>query len=262
MIPKKILIGNIPYEIKVIDGLFQEPGDEHPLWGQIKYLDQEISVSNKLKDEAFQKILLHEITHGILQEYGMSSYNEEDFVDRLSSALYDFLTRNDLSFLTKRGGFVSDNLLKLFTTEPAAAKETINTLAAKTAKSPLEIAADIANQQSIKSRPRKLPVINPGQSSFRVSELATIKKQEEPEYWKTGIKIIDDEKHYKTRYVCPECGNKGTRYLPEDYQYVICHDCDEEIQKIPATEEGFPHRDSWGNYFIAGEVQQYGSEKS
>ncbi|MEN2464942.1 hypothetical protein [Ornithinibacillus sp. JPR2-1] len=256
MIPKTLLIGNIPYEIKVVKGWIEENRTEI-LQGQIRYDEQLIEVSGKLSEEKLIKVLIHEITHGILEEYGMVKHNKEDFVDRLSAALYDFLTRNNLSFLQPennahetQNSSTSSKLIKLLATEPKEAVYQQVPLSS----APISESDDRKKEEKAPSRPRRLPLLSSGgTTSFPIRDIAKV-SQDEPDHWRTGIKVIDGEKHYKTRYQCPECGNKGTRYLPEDYQYVICHSCDEEIQKIPATKEGFPHRDSWGNYFVTAGV--------
>src|SRR5690606_2643513 len=100
-LPKTFLIGNIPYEVQGRDGYIEEDGTL--LWGRIKYDKQLIEVSNELKKDLKSKVLLHELVHGILENYGMAKHNKEDFVDRLSTALFDFITHNDLSFIKKNG---------------------------------------------------------------------------------------------------------------------------------------------------------------
>lgn len=110
----------------------------------------------------------------------------------------------------------------------------------------------------ITSRNRKLPVLGQEtRSSFPISESAVVKTEEEPEHWKTGIKIEEDgTKRYRCYYRC-ECGAKGKRYIFIDADTVDCRDCGEpmfvELATGSVDTEGIPERDSFGNFFVAGE---------
>ncbi|MFL0365364.1 hypothetical protein ACH0BF_20360 [Pseudobacillus sp. 179-B 2D1 NHS] len=111
---------------------------------------------------------------------------------------------------------------------------------------------------------KKLPLLgSESRMTQPLSEVARIKplekstdtSMEEPEHWRTGIKIDEDgTKRYKCRYWC-SCGNKGNHYVPLDAEYTYCHECDKDIPVETATfeidKDGIPGRDEYGNFFIA-----------
>jgi hypothetical protein len=61
---------------------------------------------------------------------------------------------------------------------------------------------------------------------------------------------------YRTRYQCTNktCNNQGNRYVEEKAKTTKCHNCSERMELREATEIGFPNRDSYGNFFLAGDV--------
>jgi hypothetical protein len=83
--------------------------------------------------------------------------------------------------------------------------------------------------------------------------LATKGNSSDPDYFKTGIKVKEGVKHYKTRYYCKnrQCGHKGNHYLPEGTEFTYCHQCEEKLLVREASEDGFPNRDEWGNFYVA-----------
>ncbi|NMH68589.1 hypothetical protein HF072_07320 [Bacillus sp. RO3] len=84
----------------------------------------------------------------------------------------------------------------------------------------------------------------------------------DPEYFKTGIKVKEGVKHYKTRYFCKnrKCGHKGNHYLPEGTEFTYCHQCEEKLLVREAAENGFPNRDEWGNFYVADRAVPEGDE--
>lgn len=76
-------------------------------------------------------------------------------------------------------------------------------------------------------------------------------KEEQPEHFKTGIVEDDGIKKYKCRLHC-DCGNHQNVYIDKMSKTVICPNCDKPHQVRDAKESGFPNRDAWGNYYIAG----------
>lgn len=130
-------------------------------------------------------------------------------------------------------------------------KAVTTTTTKHTAVKPSEVNIDKTNV--VVSRPKQLPLIDAIRSSFPISDLATVKTEEDTSHWETGIKIKEGVETYRTRYEC-SCGNKGKRYVPKEDEYVICHNCGEPLEKVPATEAGFPGRDGFGNFFIANEI--------
>lgn len=73
-----------------------------------------------------------------------------------------------------------------------------------------------------------------------------------PDHYKSGIIEEDNEvKKYKCRLHCA-CGNNQNVYIEPDNKHVDCPICHKVHKVRNAKKEGFPARDSWGNYFIAG----------
>ncbi|MFJ5716552.1 hypothetical protein [Neobacillus sp. NPDC093127] len=239
-LPKSLTIGGVPYEIKVMEGMVKELPNGDYVTGEIRYWEQEILLSDQMKKEYASKVLLHESIHGILHEYGMDKYNKEDLVDRLTHALFDFITVNDLRFITELRN--PSRIVVAMETKPVT-EAVVNVLES----SWLEQA-----QKKEERRPRQLPLGN-DRNTFSLAETAKIKTDEQDtSFWETGIKLKEGIKCYRTRYDCPHCGNKGKRYLPFEEEIIACHSCESELKKRPAADSGFPDRDSFGNYFIAG----------
>jgi hypothetical protein len=79
--------------------------------------------------------------------------------------------------------------------------------------------------------------------------------KDEPEFYKTGIKVDEDgTKRYKCRYTC-RCGKRGNHYIPLRTEEVCCHECGELLDVLLATGEvndsGIPERDEFGNFYFA-----------
>ena len=76
--------------------------------------------------------------------------------------------------------------------------------------------------------------------------------EEEPEWYKTGIKYKEGIPHYKLRYWCKnlECKDKSNDYIKEDQETVCCRKCGQKMQVRKAAGEHLK-RDEWGNFFIA-----------
>ena len=274
-LPKQILIGNVPYDVELVEGFIEvdNMNKDDVLIGAINYTKQQIKISDETKNEIRHKVLIHEITHGILEEYGMTRHNKEDFVDRLGAALYDFLMRNDLSFLQRKEEIKRNDSFDSFQYALRAPEisgtdfflqhrvKSARRKAAQEFEASLSAVREVVKDEKVKSRPRRLPINNERSLHVPLAELTGL-EEEAPDFWETGIKVRDGVNCYKTRYTCPECRKKGNHYVPEELEAVECHSCNEKMQKIPATTEGFPQRDGWGNFFVAGEVQQYESGES
>lgn len=118
-------------------------------------------------------------------------------------------------------------------------------------------------------RNRRLPLLGQeNRSSFSIADQLETKKNDlavtktdiapianEPEYWKTGIKVDEDgTQRYKCHYWC-ECGKQGNHYIEMGSLDTECHECGAAIDVEPATKktdkDGVPERDTWGNFFIA-----------
>lgn len=78
-----------------------------------------------------------------------------------------------------------------------------------------------------------------------------LRYNDQPDYYKTGIIEEDGTEKYKCRMHC-ECGNNQNLYINKDSKKVDCPNCGKVHQKRDAKKQGFPARDKWGNYFIAG----------
>lgn len=69
-----------------------------------------------------------------------------------------------------------------------------------------------------------------------------------------GVKVRKDQTYgYQTYYICPMCKNKGKRFAGQFDKFVFCHTCNFRMHKKDATDVGFPEKDSYGNYFVAGD---------
>lgn len=106
----------------------------------------------------------------------------------------------------------------------------------------------------------------------KVSDMFTPKKPSEWEmpdapymptdtsHFETGIKYktVDDVQNvpmYKCRWFCPNpvCNGKGNHYVPEGTKTVFCYNCNIKLKVVEASDEGFPNRDNFGNYYMATE---------
>lgn len=112
-------------------------------------------------------------------------------------------------------------------------------------------------------RPKQLPLVGSSRGSgVPIGEIIGYgtkkdksKREEEPEFYRTGIKTDEDgTKRYKCRYWC-KCGEKGNHYIPLGTTEIKCHSCDNSIPLKPATlevnKDGVPGRDDFGNFFLA-----------
>lgn len=82
--------------------------------------------------------------------------------------------------------------------------------------------------------------------------------EDQPEFVITGIKIDPDgRKRYRCRYHCVICYQKGTHYIYEGSSEVRCHSCRVGMPVKAAHPEGFPNRDTKGNFYRAGEYQDW-----
>ncbi|WFB60548.1 hypothetical protein [Paenibacillus sp. BR1-192] len=79
--------------------------------------------------------------------------------------------------------------------------------------------------------------------------------EEEPEWYKTGIKYKEGVPHYKLRYWCknPECKDRSNDYIKEDQETVCCRRCGEKLLVRQAADKHLK-RDGWGNFFIADKL--------
>lgn len=72
----------------------------------------------------------------------------------------------------------------------------------------------------------------------------------------TGIKTTDDgEKKYQCRYVCPNCENKGKRFVFEHNNVAYCHKCNEKMKLHSVKSLTGQEKDIFNNYYAAGLYQ-------
>ncbi len=90
----KVNILGIDYEIKEVD----EISKTQTMLGLIDYIEQIIYIKESLSVERKQEVLIHEITHGVLELIGLDEELEEKDVQTLGLALYNLLTFNESIF--------------------------------------------------------------------------------------------------------------------------------------------------------------------
>jgi hypothetical protein len=76
-----------------------------------------------------------------------------------------------------------------------------------------------------------------------------------------SVKEINGKKTYQTYYVCTGCNHKGKHYVPKGRIYVSCHECGKRMRVREATHGGFPEKDEFGNYYIAGDFRMTMADK-
>lgn len=80
---------------------------------------------------------------------------------------------------------------------------------------------------------------------------------DQPEHIRTGIRERDGKKLYRLHYKCPACWNKSSHWVYENSKKTWCHRCQHEMPVFTANPEGFPNRDSFGNFFRAGDFYDW-----
>ena len=81
---------------------------------------------------------------------------------------------------------------------------------------------------------------------------------DQPEWVRTGIKVDEGgRKRFRCRYHCVICSYKGTHYIYEGSTEVKCHSCRMPMPVKAAHPEGFPNQDTHGNFYRAGDYQDW-----
>ena len=81
---------------------------------------------------------------------------------------------------------------------------------------------------------------------------------DQPEWVRTGVKVDSDgRKRYRCRYHCVICNHKGKHYIFEGSVDIKCHSCRKAMPVSSAHPEGFPNQDTHGNFYRAGEYQDW-----
>lgn len=79
---------------------------------------------------------------------------------------------------------------------------------------------------------------------------------ETQDWRKSGIKYrlikgVKNTPTFRVRWQCPKCQDRGNHYVPKGADVVYCYTCKTKLKIEDATKEGFPNRDSFGNFYVA-----------
>ena len=104
MIECRIKINNFNYKVRVVApdnrNLLMEDGRYH--FGVTEYREKEIYIANNLPAETFQNTLIHELTHAIIDAYGLLQIKWDDEVVADFVATYMFNMSEILDEVTKQ----------------------------------------------------------------------------------------------------------------------------------------------------------------
>lgn len=82
---------------------------------------------------------------------------------------------------------------------------------------------------------------------------AQVKQILKPIY-EDGKKIwADGTTTFQCYYVCPSCKDRGKQFVKSSSLTTYCKSCSKQMKVKHATSKGYPHQDTFGNYFIAGD---------
>lgn len=100
MLPEKVNIFGMEYTIRQDKDEYLEANN---LLGEILYNEQEIYIKSTISFDRKVKVLVHEISHGILNEVGaLKTRSDESIIDFISICLHHFLKNNDFDWIAKR----------------------------------------------------------------------------------------------------------------------------------------------------------------
>ncbi|WP_077616759.1 ImmA/IrrE family metallo-endopeptidase [Caenibacillus caldisaponilyticus] len=91
MIPKKVKVAGIDYEIREVEGILER----FSTLGQINYHKGIIELDSSLCQTRKEQTFIHELLHACFREAGYEE-QEEEMIDRVSSVLYQVLKDNNL----------------------------------------------------------------------------------------------------------------------------------------------------------------------
>ena len=94
IIPAKVNIGGIIYDVNVISGKTNNTLHERDYFGNIDYEKCIITIDSDLNYQQIEMTLMHEIMHGIANHFGIKV--EEEDIDRLARGIYMVLRENKL----------------------------------------------------------------------------------------------------------------------------------------------------------------------
>lgn len=95
MLPEKVIVAGIDYEIAEVDTVILNGSTEYA--GSVNYPDSRIEILERLSNSKKEQTLVHEMLHACFHEAGFIDH-EEDMVNRLGIVLYQVLKDNKLYF--------------------------------------------------------------------------------------------------------------------------------------------------------------------
>lgn len=96
----------------------------------------------------------------------------------------------------------------------------------------------------------QLPTPNQTKDEHRENE---VKTTVEHNRGRTKINTtINSLLKHQTYYICPDCNNRGKHFVLQGTPFVNCHECGKEMTLKAAASGQFPHKDIYGNTYIAG----------
>jgi hypothetical protein len=91
MIPEKVKVAGIEYEIKEVEGILER----FNTLGQINYNKGIIELDSSLCQSRKEQTFVHELLHACFREAGYEE-QEEEMIDRVSTVLYQVIKDNKL----------------------------------------------------------------------------------------------------------------------------------------------------------------------
>lgn len=191
----------------------------------------------------------------------VEKYQEEAAAAKLEAETLGNLERMTLppSFEMKRAEDHPHYKKKVVSMEEAAA-----TALAETAATTL---AEVPGPDSLDAVAAAVGVAGPAFATggFKMADLIKVPEElktapedteepKKPDYVYTGIKERNGVEHYQLYYTCSNerCRHKGKHFVPKQTIETYCHSCGRKMRVRPATKAGFPNKDSFNNYFVAG----------
>ncbi len=95
MIPDKVKIGGIVYDVKFVD-IGEVSEDDWNMKGCIVYSKQEIRIKKGMSPDCTNEAFLHELFHGIFDHCAFEQ--DDTTISRLSHCMYQVLKDNKIHF--------------------------------------------------------------------------------------------------------------------------------------------------------------------
>ncbi|WP_446662966.1 ImmA/IrrE family metallo-endopeptidase [Geobacillus sp. CCR] len=93
MIPSKVKVAGIEYEVHEVDGILER----FNTLGQINYHKGIIELDASLCQTRKEQTFIHELLHACFKEAGYGEYDEE-VIERVANVLYQVLKDNHFTF--------------------------------------------------------------------------------------------------------------------------------------------------------------------